>query len=74
MKNLWGRLVKAKCLKQRNILKGRSTRDMDPAKRHIHAKAVKMVEKELSLTDDEEKDPKVKREEEGDEDETDDSD
>jgi hypothetical protein len=71
MKNLWGRLVKAKCLKQRNILKGRPTRDMDPAERHIHAKAVKMVEKELGLIDDGEKEPEAKRE---DEDETDDSD
>ncbi|AQK82235.1 Putative calcium-dependent lipid-binding (CaLB domain) family protein [Zea mays] len=38
MKNLWGGLVKAKLLKQWNILKGRSTRDMDPAERpHSHS-------------------------------------
>ncbi|AQK97168.1 hypothetical protein ZEAMMB73_Zm00001d011552, partial [Zea mays] len=47
MKNLWGELVKAKLLKQWNILKGRSTRDMDPTKRRTHGRAVKMVEKEL---------------------------
>jgi hypothetical protein len=61
MKNLWGRLVKAKLLKQRNILKGRSTRDMDPVERRIHANIVKMVEKELGLVDDEEEEPKPER-------------
>ncbi|PWZ54726.1 Glutathione S-transferase T3 [Zea mays] len=49
MKNMWGGLVKAKLLKQWNILKGRSTRDMNPAERRIHAGAVKMVEKEFGL-------------------------
>jgi hypothetical protein len=74
MKNLWGRLVKAKLLKQRNILKGRSTRDMDPVERRIHANIVKMVEKELGLVDDEEEEPKPERKRGGREDEIEDSD
>jgi hypothetical protein len=61
MKNLWGSLVKAMLLKQWNILKGRSSRDMDPAETHTHTKVVKMVEKELDLIYDEEKEPKVER-------------
>ncbi|XP_008678146.3 glutathione S-transferase T3 [Zea mays] len=74
MKNLWGGLVKAKLLKQWNILKGRSTRDMDPAERRTHGRAVKMVEKELGLLYDEEEEPEVEREEEEDEDEIEESD
>ena len=74
MKNLWGGLVKAKLLKQWNILKGRSTRDMDPAERRTHGRAVKMVEKELSLLNDEEEEPEAEREEEKDEDEIEESD
>jgi hypothetical protein len=62
MKNMWGGLVKAKFLKQWNILKGRSTRDMDLAERRIHARAVKMAEKELGLVDDEVEKPKAERE------------
>jgi hypothetical protein len=54
--------VKAKFLKQWNILKGRSTRDMDLAERRIHARAVKMAEKELGLVDDEVEKPKAERE------------
>jgi hypothetical protein len=53
MKSLWGGLVKDNLLKQWNILKGRSTRDMDPAERRTHARVVKMVQKELGLIDDE---------------------
>ena len=74
MKNLWGGLVKAKLLKQWNILKGRSTRDMDPAERRTHGSVVKMVEKELGLLDDEEEEPEAEREEEEDEDEIEESD
>jgi hypothetical protein len=54
LKNLWGGLVKAKLLKQWNILKGWLTRDMDTSERRTHTKAVKMVEKELGLVDNEE--------------------
>jgi hypothetical protein len=44
-----------------------STRDIDPTERCTHAKAVKMVEKELGPVDDEEEEPEAEREEEEDE-------
>jgi hypothetical protein len=47
---------------------------MDPAERRTHGRAVKMVEKELGLLDDEEEEPKAEREEEEDEDEIEESD
>ena len=47
---------------------------MDPAERHTHSRAVKMVEKELGLLDDEEEEPEAEREEEEDEDEIEESD
>jgi hypothetical protein len=47
---------------------------MDPAERRIHGRAVKMVEKELGLLDDEEEEPEAEREEEEDEDEIEESD
>lgn len=53
MKNMWSGLVKAKLLKQWNKMKDRSTTDMDEAEKRTHAKAMKMVEKELGLQDDE---------------------
>lgn len=53
MKNMWGGLVKAKLLKQWNKMKDRSTTDMDEADKRTHTKAMKMVEKELGLHDDE---------------------
>jgi hypothetical protein len=56
MKNMWGGLVKAKLFKQWNIMKSRSTADMDEAEKRTHFKAVKMVEKELGLNEDSEED------------------
>jgi ribosomal protein L32E len=56
MKNMWGGLVKAKLFKQWNIMKSRSTADMDEAEKRTHFKAVKMVEKELGLDEDSEED------------------
>ena len=53
MKNMWSGLVKAKLLKQWNKTKDRSTTDMDEEEKRTHAKAMKMVEKELGLQDDE---------------------
>ena len=53
MKNMWSGLVKAKLLKQWNKMKDRSTTGMDEAEKRTHAKAMKMVEKELGLQDDE---------------------
>lgn len=47
---------------------------MDPAERRTHCRAVKMVEKELGLLDDEEEEPEAEREEEEDEDEIEESD
>ena len=52
MNNMWNGLVKAKLLKQWNKMKDRSTADMDDAEKRKHAKALKMVEKELGLEDD----------------------
>lgn len=40
-------------MKQWNILKGRSTQDMNLAERHTHAKAIKMIKNELGLVNDE---------------------
>ena len=54
MKNMWSGLVKAKLLKQRNKMKDRSTTNMDEADKRTHEKAMKMVEKELGLHDDDE--------------------
>jgi hypothetical protein len=48
--------------------------DMDPAERRTHGRAVKMVEKELGLLDDEEEEPESEREEEEDEDDIEESD
>jgi hypothetical protein len=56
MKNMWGGLVKTKLFKQWNIMKSRSTADMDEAEKHTHFRAVKMVEKELGLDEDSEED------------------
>ena len=56
MKNMWSGLVKAKLLKQWNKMKDRSTTDMDEAEKRKHDKAMKMVEKELGLQDDEDED------------------
>lgn len=53
MKNMWTGLVKAKLLKQWNKMRDRSTADMNEAEKRTHAKAIKMVEKELGLQDDE---------------------
>jgi hypothetical protein len=53
MKNMWSGLVKAKLLKQWNKMKDRSTTDMDEEEKRKHAKAMKMVETELGLLDDE---------------------
>jgi hypothetical protein len=53
MKNMWSGLVKAKLLKQWNKMKDRSTTDMDEEEKRKHAKAMKMVEAELGLDDDE---------------------
>jgi hypothetical protein len=56
MKNMWGGLVKAKLFKQWNIMKSRSTADMDEAEKRTHFKAVKMVEKEFGLDENSEED------------------
>jgi hypothetical protein len=56
MKNIWGGLVKAKLFKQWNIMKFRSTADMDEAEKRTDFKAVKMVEKEVGLDEDSEED------------------
>jgi hypothetical protein len=56
MKNMWGGLVKAKLFNQWNIMKSRSTADMDEAEKHTHFKAIKMVETELGLDKDSEED------------------
>lgn len=56
MKKMWSGLVKAKLLKQWNKMKDRSTTDMDEAEKRKHDKAMKMVEKELGLQDDEDED------------------
>ena len=53
MKNMWNDLVNAKLLKQWNKMRDRSTADMNEAEKRTHAKAIKMVEKELGLQDDE---------------------
>ena len=46
---------------------------MDLVERRTHVRAVKMVEKELGLLDDEEEEPEAEREEEEDEDEIEES-
>jgi len=56
MNNMMGSFLKAKLFKQWNIMKSRSTADMDEAEKRTHSKAVKMVEKELGLYDDDEED------------------
>jgi hypothetical protein len=56
MKNMWGGLVKAKLFKQWNIMKSRSTADMDEAEKRTHFKAIKIVEKEFGLDEDSEED------------------
>ena len=56
MKNMMSGLVKAKLLKQWNKMKDRSTTDMDEAEKRKHDKAMKIVEKELGLEDDEDED------------------
>jgi hypothetical protein len=55
-KNMWDGLVKAKLFKQWNIMKSRSTVDMDEAEKRTNFKAVKMVEKEFGLDEDSEED------------------
>ena len=52
MKKMWNGLVKAKLLKQWNKMKDRSTADMNEEDKRKHAKALKIVEKELGLEDD----------------------
>jgi hypothetical protein len=48
--------VKAKLFKKWNIMKSRSTADMDEAEKCTHFKAIKMVEKELGLDENSEED------------------
>nr|XP_051202109.1 uncharacterized protein LOC127315679 [Lolium perenne] len=47
MRNMMKGLVKAKLFKQWNKMKDRSTDDMNEAEKRLHAKAIKMCEKEL---------------------------
>ncbi|PUZ67150.1 hypothetical protein GQ55_3G410000 [Panicum hallii var. hallii] len=56
MNYMWGGLAKAKLFKQWNIMKSRSTVDMDEAEKRTHFKTVKMVEKERGLDEDSEED------------------
>jgi ribosomal protein L32E len=64
MKNMWNGLVKAKLLKQWNKMKDRSTADMNEAEKCKHAKAIKMVKKELGLEDDDDDEEEEEEEEE----------
>ena len=53
---MMGSFLKTKLFKQWNIMKSRPTADMDEVEKRTHSKAVKMVEKELGLYDDDEED------------------
>ncbi|XP_071682401.1 uncharacterized protein [Lolium perenne] len=64
MSNMMKSLVKAKLFKQWNKMKDRSTVDMNEAEKRKHAKAMKMVEKELGLEDDDDEEEEQEQEEE----------
>jgi hypothetical protein len=64
MSNMMKGLVKAKLFKQWNKMKDRSTVDMNEAEKRKHAKAMKMVEKELGLEDDADEEEEQEQEEE----------
>ena len=55
MKGIYEGLVKAKLYKEWNKMKDRAaTRDMDAREKRIHEKAIKKIENDLGLNDDEE--------------------
>ncbi|KAK1620642.1 hypothetical protein QYE76_026159 [Lolium multiflorum] len=62
MRNMMKGLVKAKLFKQWNKMKDRS--NMDEAEKRKHAKAIKMVEKELGLEEDDDEEEEQEEEEE----------
>jgi hypothetical protein len=64
MSNMMKSLVKAKLFKQWNKVKDRSTVDMNEAEKRKHAKAMKMLEKELGLEDDDDEEEEQEQEEE----------
>ncbi|XP_051195055.1 uncharacterized protein [Lolium perenne] len=64
MRNMMKGLVKAKLFKQWNKMKDRSTDDMNEAEKRKHAKAIKMVKKELGLKDDDDEEEEQEEEEE----------
>ena len=64
MRNMMKGLVKAKLFKQWNKMKDRSTDDMNEAEKRKHAKAIKMVEKELGLEEDDDEEEEQEEEEE----------